>query len=293
MSTLAENVAKVVSAHAALKDAIAAKGVVVPDGTKLTGMPALVKQIQTGGGAAEPNFRRAVFSGDKSSILTIPDKIVVDVAGIEQLNLAFFSCTGASSITLPDGFGGSARVMDSCFDTCTNLEAVAFPSGCGKNVVSLNYCFNNCGSITNISFPPGFGSATINMYAIFKGCKSLESISFPSGFGANLGNVVEGFDGCSALVSIDFPSGFGAKAYNFDRCFRGCSNLENINGGIEANASLDLSPCTKLTHGSLMNIINSIQTVTTTKKLTLGTTNLAKLTDEEKKVATDKGWTLA
>ena len=42
-----------------------------------------------------------------------------------------------------------------------------------------------------------------------------------------------------------------------------------------------------------MVVINGLQTVTTTKKLTLGTTNLAKLTDEEKKVATDKGWTLA
>ena len=42
-----------------------------------------------------------------------------------------------------------------------------------------------------------------------------------------------------------------------------------------------------------MVVINGLQTVTTTQKLTLGTENLAKLTDDEKKVATDKGWTLA
>lgn len=42
-----------------------------------------------------------------------------------------------------------------------------------------------------------------------------------------------------------------------------------------------------------MVVINGLQTVTTKPTLTLGTTNLAKLTDEEKKVATDKGWTLA
>ena len=42
-----------------------------------------------------------------------------------------------------------------------------------------------------------------------------------------------------------------------------------------------------------MVIINGLQTVTTTQKLTLGETNLAKLTDAEKKIATDKGWTLA
>ena len=50
MSTLTENVQKVVDAHAALKTSIEAKGVSVPAGTKLTGMPARVDQIQTGGG---------------------------------------------------------------------------------------------------------------------------------------------------------------------------------------------------------------------------------------------------
>ena len=54
-----------------------------------------------------------------------------------------------------------------------------------------------------------------------------------------------------------------------------------------------MSACNKLTHDSIMVIINGLQTVTTTQTLTLGSTNLAKLTDEEKKIATDKGWTLA
>ena len=42
-----------------------------------------------------------------------------------------------------------------------------------------------------------------------------------------------------------------------------------------------------------MVVINGLQTVTSTKTLTLGSTNLAKLTDEEKQIATNKGWTLA
>lgn len=50
MSTLIENVEKVKSAHENLKTAIAAKGVAVPENTKLTEMPALVDEIQTGGG---------------------------------------------------------------------------------------------------------------------------------------------------------------------------------------------------------------------------------------------------
>lgn len=49
------------NAHAALKTAIAAKGVAVPEGTKLTDMPALVEQIST---EPVPTNPRAVFGYD-------------------------------------------------------------------------------------------------------------------------------------------------------------------------------------------------------------------------------------
>ena len=42
-----------------------------------------------------------------------------------------------------------------------------------------------------------------------------------------------------------------------------------------------------------MVVINGLQTVTETQTLTLGSTNLDKLTEEEKQIATGKGWTLA
>ena len=42
-----------------------------------------------------------------------------------------------------------------------------------------------------------------------------------------------------------------------------------------------------------MVVINGLQTVTETQTLTLGSTNIEKLTEEEKQVAIDKGWTLA
>lgn len=47
------------------------------------------------------------------------------------------------------------------------------------------------------------------------------------------------------------------------------------------------------TKQELMLIIETLQPTTTTKTLTVGSKNLALLTDEDKKIATDKGWTLA
>lgn len=63
------------------------------------------------------------------------------------------------------------------------------------------------------------------------------------------------------------------------------------------NCNVDLHWSTKLDHESLMSLINALKDYSeeggTTKKVTLGTTLLAKLTDEERAIATQKGWTLA
>ena len=72
-----------------------------------------------------------------------------------------------------------------------------------------------------------------------------------------------------------------------------CTQLTTLGGFIGLKASLDLSGSPLLTHDSLLNVINEASDVTSSPKtLTLGATNLAKLTDEEKAIATNKGWTL-
>lgn len=83
----------------------------------------------------------------------------------------------------------------------------------------------------------------------------------------------------------------------FSSVFQGTTTLENIviEGTIGQNG-FDVSPCTKLTHDSLLSIINALKDysgTTTPKTVTLGATNLAKLTDAEKATATEKGWTLS
>ena len=67
-----------------------------------------------------------------------------------------------------------------------------------------------------------------------------------------------------------------------------------IEGAI--GVSIPINSCTKLSHDSLMSFINALYDYKGSGKtytLTLGSTNLAKLTDAEKAVATEKGWTLA
>ena len=57
--------------------------------------------------------------------------------------------------------------------------------------------------------------------------------------------------------------------------------------------NFNISSSTLFTREALVEILNNLATVTSTKTLTMGSTNLAKLTDEDKAIATNKGWTLA
>ena len=60
---------------------------------------------------------------------------------------------------------------------------------------------------------------------------------------------------------------------------------------------MDLARPANLDHESLLSVVNclkdySADTSGTVWKVTLGATNLAKLTADEKAIATGKGWTL-
>ncbi len=104
------------------------------------------------------------------------------------------------------------------------------------------------------------------------------------------------FSGASKLVTIEklILKEDGSQA--FSSTFESTNSLENIviEGVIGKNISFSSS--TKLTHDSLMSIINALKDhsdSTATYTCTLGATNLAKLTDAERAIATQKGWTLA
>ena len=56
--------------------------------------------------------------------------------------------------------------------------------------------------------------------------------------------------------------------------------------------SLNLSLYPNLSKESLLNVINCLCTTTETLQLALGSTNLSKLSADEIKIATDKGWSV-
>ena len=100
---------------------------------------------------------------------------------------------------------------------------------------------------------------------------------------------------CQNLSSVTFPRNFGNKAikdYGQLEIFNNCGEITEIYGDLALSVSFKLDNG-KISHDSLVRVLNSIQTLSEPKTLTLGETNLAKLSDAEKQIATNKGWTLA
>ena len=100
------------------------------------------------------------------------------------------------------------------------------------------------------------------------------------------------------------------NANSINRLLYSCSSLKDLGGFLNLGQNysttlpvnysaytLDLNASTKLTHDSLMNVINKLYDIKTkgckAQKLTLGTDNMAKLTAEEIAIATNKGWTVS
>ena len=98
------------------------------------------------------------------------------------------------------------------------------------------------------------------------------------------------FKYCYELTSI--PRLDVSNVVSMNSTFAYCKKLQEIHmTGMKT--SFDIHYSTLFTREALLEIINNLATVTTTETLTMGSTNLAKLTDEDKAIATNKGWTLA
>ena len=87
-----------------------------------------------------------------------------------------------------------------------------------------------------------------------------------------------------------------ANNHSTDDWLSGCSNLEKIHiVDIHYNFNISQSEVTKLDREALVEIIGNLRDMTgsSAKTLTMGATNLEKLTEDDIAVATDKNWTVA
>lgn len=259
--TLNENVEELASNVTDIKTAIISKGVEVPENTPLSDYSAKVNQVYEAG---ENDLSKAMWD----SILYNPTgtmyyKFIYWGAKTEEEAKRLFRPT-------KDLIPTRADYMFAWFYMPIDLKAQLDELGRVLDTSKCQYM-------------------TMLFYASY--IKRIGKISLVS---ALPNYVTRIFDGASLLETIECLEFDGTKEYNLENSFRNAKELKNltIEGEFIGN-NFNVADCTLLTHDSLMSIINHLGTITTAKTVTLGSTNLAKLTDAEKAIATERGWTLA
>ena len=188
-------------------------------------------------------------------ITTIP---LLDTSKVTNMSGIFYGCKSLTSIPLLDTSKVEAEA--NMFGSCVKLEEI--PLLDTSNFTSMTQMFYNCQTLMII---PALNTSNVtSMRQTFYDCQKLTTIS-----------------------ALDV-----SNVENFDGVFDGCTSLKSIlMTGMKV--SFDISASTQFETDDLVTILNNLATVTTSQTLRMGATNLAKLSAEQKKIATDKGWTLA
>ena len=330
--SLNQNINQAISDFRGIKQALIDKGVEIPEGTKTSEYGAKIGEIQSGGGLDTRELTDFYYFGYRDrftyeQLEKLDTSNGTNFAGmfnyspglttIPPLNTSkgtifssmFRDCTNLTSIPQLDTSKSTAN--DSMFYGCRNLTIVP-PLNC-ENCDEFRYMFYNCSSLKTVELINT--SKGTGFYNIFDGCTNLESVTQINLCKGTLLDYM--FRNCSNLVSI--PPLDTSSGTSFTGIFSGCTKLKTIEltylksassmfyncvelqnlkitGEINVvNNSLDLASCTKLTAESLVNVLNALKSNTSYSKytITLGATNLAKLTASQKAIATNKNYTLA
>lgn len=210
------------------------------------------------------------------------------------------------------GGGWDTSQMTSCrsmfYQNKNMTEAPHFNT---ENVTDMQYMFSGCSNLENL---PNYNTAKVtNMNYFVYGCSKI--VEFPALDFSSTTQIDQMCGNCLALQKV--PLLYAGKitkvsTYVFSNCsslvdFGGLKNLgmaytQKLNN--YSAYSFGVNASTKLTHESLMNIINNLYDLNVTYDVTnggtlytqtlqLGSTNMAKLTADEIAIATNKGWVVS
>ena len=268
------------------------------------GKSGLIKIKSENGGSDYPNNLIAKYTTNTSGILptfnsgyryTVNETESNGVYTVEiSSDSDFTSCnfSGKTQLLTVDYLKVTDKVtaMDSMFHSCSKLTQLDVSNWDTSNVTNMSSMFYGCSALTQLDLSTWNTSNVTSIGYMFHTCTKLTQLDLSSFNTSNVTSMQNMFYTCSKLTQLDVSNFDTSKVTNMSDFIANASVLQNfISCAIPVSFG---ASGTALTHDSLMSIINNLATVTTTQTLTLGSTNLAKLSSEEKAIATNKGWTL-
>lgn len=212
---------------------------------------------------------------------------------------------------IQDGFDYAKTIYDNWDSTQTSLsnnfagdaDLIFMPLVDTSNVTTTVGLCSSCKSL--LSFPK-LNTSNCTRFTRFVTYSLIKEFpQIDTSLGTNFQSMLEYNTHLETIPELNFSS--ATTLYDpFSQCtaltnFGGCLNLGQAylttQSANWSEYTLSLSRANKLTHDSLMNVINNLYDIATkgcnTQQLILGSKNLAKLSAEEISTATNKGWSVS
>lgn len=161
----------------------------------------------------------------------------------------------------------------------------------------LRYAFFGCSCIEEVNFinMPDFAVSLDSMFSLAPNVipDKLKKVSFSPKLNALSGTLL--FNGRGAIENIigELDFSFIGNANSQNAAFNGCNSLKEIRFTKESiKYNLSFTQSSQLSDESIQSILDGLATVSSTQTLALNSAVYAKLTEEQKQSATDKGWTI-
>lgn len=192
------------------------------------------------------------------------------------------------------------------YKNCNNLNSISFGNYSTQKILFDNVIFSNITTLSSL-FNNGKGkpmndnklnllldnidfSKITDLYNAFNN-SSGEKLNVKNTYNVTNFNSAFSFCNFKKIEELDFNS-----ATNVSNAFYNYTNLLEILSVKNIKISgLNFNPCILLNRDTLIRILNALYdySESDTHTITLGSTNLAKLTEEEIAIATSKGWNVS
>ena len=265
-----------------------------------------------------------LYNASGLKMLTLPENVTL--GNVTNMFRCFNSCNSLLSLDTSKWTLANVTNMAHCFDGCANLQTLDTSKWTLAYVTDMNGCFGSCANLKSLDTSKWTLANVTDIDSCFMRCGSLQSLDTSKWTLANVKSMAHCFDSCGSLREIDLSSCNITKCKNWDGCFVNLSRLETLRIGL-----IDFSPCgsidffswgtnireltgtlrgirndfiavsSRMTRNSCMVFINGLETVTEAKTLTFGANNKPvslggkgsdPISDDDLKIATDKGWTV-
>ena len=285
-----------------IKNAIVSKGITVKDTDTFRSYASKISNIS--GTVIDDDFYnmrtnngtdgKGLFAYTSTEVCANTDFIEfvqnLDVSKIKSCEHMFYN-SNFTNLNLSNWDTSNIINMIWMFSSCSNLTDLDISNFDTSNTINIKYMFAYCSKLKNINVNHFNINKITSIYGTFQNMSTLNYLNLSNWDTSNINEFTFAFSSNNNLITIEGILDLTSAIY-ISYMFNNCTKLENVKIKNLNYTGLDLSKSTNLSYDSIMYLINNLIETTTTKSINLGATNLAKLTDEEKAIATSKGWTL-